>query len=325
MWVTRAVILLAAISAFPSGGAAQDTFVLQGRVVEAGTMTGIQNAVVSIDGVGAVLTTGQGAFRIGSVRSGTYAVRVTALGYAPTTRNLTISANASITIALAVAPIALDGLTVRNIELEGVARDGRRGTNLVGAEVLADGDSRTETDGHGRFDVRALEGVAVEVGIRAFGYLPLDTGVRAREDVKHTFILARDPLIEAMIGVEIERLEVRSRGRRAVMFRSLNRESLLDFAGSHTLMTVLESEYGGLMRRVKCVMLDEEQLQPHVDLITLRTMLPEEVERIEFLYSGKMLRIYTQRFIQEMIARQTKLGQPSYFEPPGSRAPPLCA
>ncbi len=44
--------------------------------------------------------------------------------------------------------------------------------------------------------------------------------------------------------------------------------------------------------------------------LSLDTMLPEEMERIEFLFGGTMLRIYTREFIQDMIAREIKLLEP---------------
>ena len=141
--------------------------------------------------------------------------------------------------------------------------------------------------------------------------------------MRHTFALTPDSLVEAMIGTQVQRLERRSAGQKAVLFRSLGRERLLGYAGSHTLRDVLESEYGRRLRgRIGCVMLDEVQLNAEVDGIMLVTMLPEEVERIEFLFSGMMLRIYTRRFIQEMIARDRTLGRPSYFQMP--KGPPLC-
>ncbi|MQA92945.1 MAG: hypothetical protein GEU90_22480 [Gemmatimonas sp.] len=46
-------------------------------------------------------------------------------------------------------------------------------------------------------------------------------------------------------------------------------------------------------------------------------MLPEEVERIEFMFRGAMLRIYTREFMQHMIARDLELRTPSMqFECP---------
>lgn len=319
---TRFAALLAAVGLFlPMAGAAQTSLVLQGRVVESGTTTGIQNAIVSIEGIGAVLTTAQGAFRFGSIQAGTYAVRVTALGYASTTRSVTISADRFVTVALEVAPIALDSLSVRNIELEGRVSDEPRDAWVVGAAVTVDQAAVTETDSHGRFSAHALEGVAVAVSIRAFGYLPMDSVVRAREDVTHDLLLARDLVIEAMIAAQVERLETRASPRFVAGFPNLDREKILRRygTGTHTLMSLLEFEYGPRFdRRLHCVVIDEKVYERGTGSglmagIMLNTTVPEEIERLEFMFRGEMLRIYTRAFIQEMTAREIQLRRPQIF------------
>jgi len=320
---TRLLVAVALAGGFPSQVAAQAGLVLEGRVVEAGTSSGIQNAVVAIGGLRAVLTTADGLFRFDAVETGEYEVRVTALGYATTTRRLTVYANTSLMIALQIAPLAIAPLTVRGIEMEGTVRDGKRSFGVADADVSTDEGGKTQTNSNGRFKVGVLDGAAVEVSVRAFGYLPLDSVVVAREDEQHTFVLTSDALFEAMVAHQVERLAARSRPQRAIGFRNLDRERLVRYAGRATIRDVLQSEYGYRLRgRIRCVVLDEVALHPDVDGPTLATMYPEDVERIEFLFFGNMLRLYTRRFLWELAGRGTKLRQPTYVQPP--RGVPFC-
>jgi hypothetical protein len=321
--VKRLLVAVVLAVALQSQAAAQTGLVLQGRIVEAGTSFGIQNAVVAIGGFGSVLTTADGAFRFGAVGRGTHELRVTALGYATSTRLLTVDASMSVTIALEVVPLPLSPLTFREIELEGRVRDGRSDIGVGDADVSTEGGRNARTNANGRFTVDAFDGVAVEMRVRAFGYLPLDTGVVAREDERPTLLLAPDPIVDAIIADQVQRLETRSRPQRAILFRNLDRDRLVRYAGRHTLLTMLEAEYGHRLRgRIKCVVLDEFVLHPDVDGATLATTFPEDVERVEFLYSGNMLRVYTRRFLFELAGRNTKLRQPTYVQPP--RGLPFC-
>jgi hypothetical protein len=89
-----------------------------------------------------------------------------------------------------------------------------------------------------------------------------------------------------------------------------------------TLADVLEWEYGpSALRWIECVVLDERQLFGAWEPSSLTHILPEELERIEFLgrggavgsKHGTMLRIYTRRFMTEMISRDIELRTPMIF------------
>ena len=312
-----ALVLLVAMGlAVPVSASAQTSLAFEGRVVEAGTTSGIQNAVVSVEGVGAVLTSAEGAFRFRSVRPGTYAVRVTALGYATATRSLTISTNASVTIALEVAPLALDALrvVVELIDVEGRVRDPEVGFFLVDAEVLTVLGLASGTDTRGRFRLRGvLRDDSLRIYVRAFGYLPLDTTIVPEADEQYLFDLSEDPLMRAMAEIQVERLERRATPRFAAGFRNLAREGVLRYAGRHSVLSLLIFEYGQWkLDRLGCVVIDEKPYEKNSSAgfmvgAILNHMVPEEVEKIEFMFRGRMLRIYTRAFIQEMTAGEIEL------------------
>ena len=74
--------------------------------------------------------------------------------------------------------------------------------------------------------------------------------------------------------------------------------------------------------RIRCVLIDEELVAPLIDSDMLRVTYPEELERIEFLFDGAMLRIYTREFIREMIGGGHELRKPVYVS---MASPPFCA
>jgi hypothetical protein len=298
--------------------AAQTELVVQGRVYDAGSGEGIANAVVSLDGHGSVLSAADGSFRFDRVLPSAYTLRVDAFGYAPESLTVLVDRDTTVEVPVRVAPFLLDSLVVerRMLDLEGRVRDSTRDLDLIDADVLVDGEERARTDSHGRF---ALDGVLadarVRVVIRAFGYLPLDTTVVPRLGTGHLFELQPDTLVERLVAAQVERIEDRAAVRRAALMRPMNRERLLAHAGRRTLADVLVWEYGERrLRAVECVMLDEEQLFGAWQPASLFHILPEELERIEFLgRNGSMLRIYTRDFMREMISRDVELRTPTLF------------
>lgn len=88
----RIASFLAAALLAPLAVGAQATGIIDGRVMDQSTGRPVESAQVSIEGttIGA-LTNAQGAFRITGVPSRQVTVRVRALGYAPTSRQVTVA------------------------------------------------------------------------------------------------------------------------------------------------------------------------------------------------------------------------------------------
>jgi hypothetical protein len=313
--VVIAVILMGSLC--PSNVQAQIGFVVEGRVVGADGSAGITLASVELVDFGSTLTSQDGSFRFDNVPPGGYTLTTGGFGYVSDSRFIVVDADTVVLVSLSASALPIDSLFVdlRLVEMRGTVRDPEEDFSLVDVAVLTDQGRSTRTDEHGRFDVEVLDGLPLHVTIRAFGYLPFDSVVTPREEVRYVFELQLDPLIETMVAVQVERLERRASPRFAAGYRNLNRERLIRYAGSATLWDVLLFEYGERrLERVGCILIDEVMYPagPEARSILLHT-LPEQLERIEFMFRGAMLRIYTREFMQEMIARNMPLRRPVMF------------
>ena len=213
-------------------------------------------------------------------------------------------------------------VAARTIDIEGRVRDPENDLLLVDAEVLTDQITGTLTDTHGRFKLEdVLEGVPLHVMVRAFGYLRVDTIILPDVDESYVFEPRPDPWVEEMIAEQIGRIEERSAGILTVGRRPMDRESLLRYAGTHTLGDAIEFEYFRGVQGIACVFVDEE-LRDFLPLeVLLQGILPERLERIELLFEGAMLRIYTREFMQDLFDLVVELRTPIFV--PGTN-PPLC-
>ncbi len=316
-WAT--ILVLAA--AIPIPVLAQTVAVVQGRVIEAGTTSGIQNAIVELEGHGATLTSLGGTFRFEGVEPGGYTLRVEAFGYAPDSRLLTVAGDTTVTIPLEIAPLLLDSVVVetRLIDMRGWVRDRGREARLPDAGVFSNQGRAALTDASGRFRLEDVqEDVPLRVSVMAFGYLPLDTIFVPQRGERYLFELDSDPQMERLIDVQIERLGERASGRSAVLMRSVDRERLLRRRG--TVGDLLDFDYPRGYSP-GCVVVDEEQLIQVAPMgFVLGTTPVSDIYRIEFLFGGAMMRIYTREFIQTMIASDIELGEPYYIPNPFGEA-----
>ena len=304
--------------------------VVQGRVFQFGSTSGIANATVDLEGHGSTLTSAAGTFRFEDVDPGEYTLRVEALGYASESRVLVVGSATvgPVLVPLRIAPLPIDSLTVelRTIDIKGRVRDAARGLLLADAEILTNQVAGTQNDAHGSFKLEdVLEGVPLRVIVRPYGYLRVDTIFVPNEDENYVFEPVPDPWVENMIAEQIGKIEERSAGRARIV-PSMNREDVLRYAsaGTFTLHDLLDTEYRYYMPRVVCTLIDEEQILDSAQLgHILDTTLPQEVELIEFLFLDRllMLRIYTREFMQEMFDRSIELRAPTLA--PLSR-PPVC-
>ena len=85
-----APLLVLTLLAFSTAAAQQAT--VSGRVVESGTRTGILGAAIELPGRVPALTGADGTFEITGVASGSYTLRVEALGYARASLDLVFRA-----------------------------------------------------------------------------------------------------------------------------------------------------------------------------------------------------------------------------------------
>jgi len=330
MWRTDRWLLMSITAAAPcffgvglaTAVEAQNTAVVEGRVLNP-TGAGIPNATVSLDGIGFRLTDDRGGFRFGSVPLRTYTLRVEGFGYEGMTLTADVEEDVDLDIRLEVAPFVLDSMVVeaRVIEIEGRVWDPVQDIPVAAADIVSNQADPTQTSWGGRFTIRVAEGVPVRFTIRAFRYLPLDTLMVPAVDGENRFELEEDPLATRMIEVEIARMDERAGGLRAVTMPPLNRDELQRWRGA-TLRDILKSRFPDRRRRLKCVIVNEQDVGGPMLGPTLDTTFADEVERIEFLFRGGMMRVYTKEFMRTMLGSGIELRRPVFVEPP--RGPPLC-
>jgi TonB-linked SusC/RagA family outer membrane protein len=107
----RLALLAFAVSALPSGLAAQGTGTVEGTVIAAGNRRPIANVQITIVGTGGTvgaLTNAQGAFRVLNVAAGQRTVRARLLGYAPTTKAVEVTAGGVATVSFELGQSAIE-------------------------------------------------------------------------------------------------------------------------------------------------------------------------------------------------------------------------
>ena len=310
-----AILVLA--TAMPMPVLAQGV-VVQGRVFQFGSRAVIGNATVDLEGYGATLTTAAGTFRFEDVEPGEYTLRVEALGFAPESRVIEVDSATTVPVlvGLRIAPLSIDSLVVelRTIDIEGQVRDAAKDLLLVNAEVLTDQVAGTLTDAHGRFKLEdVLEGVPLRVVVRPFGYLRVDTIFMPDKNQSYVFEPVPDPWVEEMIAVQIGKIEERAAGLQTVGRRPMNRDRLVYYAGTFSLLDALEVEFRNrAIDEIECIIIDEKREQFLPAGHFLQSILPEELERVELLFDGAMIRIYTRQFMQYMFDLELDLRPPVY-------------
>lgn len=328
-WRTaRPAGLIAAVSLsaiVPAPARSQTDVVVRGRVYATDTGAGIPNAIATLDGYGSVLTSDAGSFRFDGVAPGRRSLRIEAFGYEDASLELDLAANTVVDVPLTPAPLELDSLRIEleTLDFDGRVMDPEEDLRVVGAEVLSSQGHEERSNAHGDFDLDDVyRDVPLRIVIREFGYLPLDTTLIPDDDERHEFDMAVDSAVQRVIDMQVERIADVTRGRSSVI-RSLDREGLLRFSGTFTVYDMLLYEYGRRLQRVQCIVVDEEQIQRSRGWRSyLSTMLPEELERVEFLFGGGMLRIYSREFIRRMSVGRVELTRPLMF--PRPRVEPLC-
>lgn len=229
-----------------------------------------------------------------------------------------IRSDTAVVITLSIDAILMDSLEARaetfTLLAEVRGADTRRG--VPDAEVRV-GDNVMYTDGTGFFRMRRLPTHAPNiVEIRAMGYLPAAVELSASRDTTIRIDLEIDPVGQAMIARQLRRLDVAAN---AVPYpvRSLRRADML----AHAAPTVVEMlKYRGVnLKLVECVVIDGrprmhgmEASLPGVGLVNaglalVAHMMPEEVERIDIINRGAMLRVYTYGWVRHELPQRARI------------------
>lgn len=312
-----AISLLIATAGAAAG--MQEPATLSGRVVERDSGQPVAGATVLLRDA-TRLTTDAGTFRFTDVEPGRYVLRVSAIGYRPAEMTVVLRRDTTVDVELEVEPVALDTIAVRTrtVHVRGVVRDAETGTGLIDVEVSR-GAERERTDPIGRFDFEDVPAASPQViEVRGFGYLPVTVEVTAERDTTLEFALVEDPLAQRMIDVQVERLEMRAHPYVTPIMPAIDREDLMKSI-NWTVLDIINTRYGNWMGRVGCILIDDVQTRRGIEELGL--MLPDRIQRIELLFRGRMLRVYTRDFIRRMLGGGVTLKPPLYVTPP---APAYC-
>jgi len=107
--LSRITAITAIVSFALSAAASAQGYGLSGMVTDAETGAGIESAFVRIMELNSgVSTADTGAFTLVGVPAGTYTVKATAVGYAPSTTSVTVPSQVRLEIELSVTPIVVD-------------------------------------------------------------------------------------------------------------------------------------------------------------------------------------------------------------------------
>ena len=309
----------------PTIALAQTGSVVEGRVFDATAGAAVRNAIVDLEGRGSTLTDQGGYFRFEDIPSGPYMLRVDAFGFAVESRAVDVAGDTSLVVSVRYQPLPLDAVVVesRLIDVSGRVRDPARDMSVVDAEVLTNQAEPEITGPHGRFEVEDVRAnVPLRVVVQALGYVTLDTVFIPDENQRHELHLRADPRVEALIDAQSVRLHDRDSPTGTAMLQPMDRERALEYAGNHTVASMLDWEYGRRINRVACTLVNEVQWLFDWKPSTLTHILPEDIQRIEFLFEGQMMRVYTREFMREMINREVELRTPLFVERLG--ADPVC-
>ena len=312
------------VATLPDAGLGQTVWVVAGRVVDAQSGAELSNALVTLDGHGAVLSSNRGIFRFERVPASEYSLRVQALGYDDFARAVEVSTDTVLVVALELLPVKLDGLTVTlgRLDFDGRVRDPNTSSAVYEAEVRSDQGHLESTSLSGRFELDdVFDGPRLRLSIRAFRYLPLDTTLIPDDEMRHVFDVAPDPVVGRMIGTYLARLDERA-GKRMYEYQpALNREDLARFPANASLKVVMESMYTRrVLEGILCLFIDEREYawwnSYEGRLSVLEGTFANELERIEVLeFPGEgryfMARVYTRRFFQRQVGSPDELVAPS--------------
>lgn len=297
---------------------AQQPYTLDVRVEAEDDGGPVASADVELTGRAQAVTNRLGVARFTGLPAGRHVFVVRAFGYAPVERALDIRSDTAVVVTLSIDAILMDSLEARaetfTLLAEVRGADTRRG--VPDAEVRV-GDNVMYTDGTGYFRMRRLPQHAPNsVEIRAMGYLPATVQLSASRDTAIRIDLQVDPVGQAMVERQLERLDAAVNGI-PYSVRTLKRIDMLRFAAP-TIADMLKVR-GVRLRTVGCVIIDgrprfhgmENNLpgegMVNAGLVYLSHMMPEDVERIDIINRGAVLVVYTYAWVRRELPKRDRI------------------
>ncbi len=298
------LVTFAALLLVPYAGAVQAQQVaVQGRVVERATGDPISGATVQIAGMREVLTGPRGNFVIPGVPRGRRTLQVTMLGYKSQKIDFNAQRDTLLLIELDVEAVRLKDVTVQNdyYSVKGEVKEREHGLPVMDADILTSvRGSAARTNSAGRYRVSRLPvGPVTTIQVRGLGLLPVTINIDPQRDTTINFLLQPDPIGLRMLKNQVEKLETRAKST-SFHTEAFTRETLLERYYNFDVADILDQllrqrVHGGGMQ---CLFIDEREAR--FGLIELSGFVPDEIERIELIDHGTMVRVYTRRWLQKM-------------------------
>ena len=126
--------------------------------------------------------------------------------------------------------------------------------------------------------------------------MPADLRVNAEDDTTLTFQLVPDPIGQRMLAQQVTRLETRTKGI----------GQSVQTIGRETLLSSIESMYDLVRRRLqalrtgnRCLFINERLSIAGIEELML--FLPQQVERVEIIDRGTIVRVYTRRYVEDIM------------------------
>ncbi len=300
--VKSTVLAAAMLIIFNAAALTAQTAIVQGRVVERGTGEPINGATVELSGVGRLVTNPTGAFTFASAKLGRRTLTVKMIGYRNRETRIDITGNLSVPIELEVEAVRLEGVTATNktYTIRGDVID-QAGAPIMDVEVLLGPDRRTFSNINGRFKLSRIRvGQPQLLQVRGLGMMPFAAMVDAGRDTALRVVLAVDPVGQRMIAQQVTRLEQRTHGV-PYSIQHMDRAELMRQANL-TLYDLVRYRLRANVTTVPCLFIDE--FRSVFGVGELMNYLPDQIERIEIVDRGTMVRVYTRRYVQQMIRKR---------------------
>ena len=298
-------------AAMPEAGQAQQVTVT-GLVVERTQASWIGGATVRLSGSPPFFTDLDGVFRFNRVTPGRHTLTVQALGYQARSLEVEIRSDTTLTIEMDPDPILLDSLLVRsgNIRIRGEILDAQTGQRVLFAQVTVTPGFSTVGAVSGEFTVRRVPtGRAVTVLVEAVEYLPARIALITEADTSLTIELEPDPVGIRLIAQRVQKLETRSNSL-PISKKVIDREDMALTPGwsiydmIRVRLTGRGNQWSDRLseapERLSCLIIDEVEVRYTAFLWGLTA---REVERVEIFGNGKMIRVYTKRFLIGQMGR----------------------
>lgn len=119
------------------------------------------------------------------------------------------------------------------------------------------------------------------------------------------FLLQPDRVAERMIALQVERLVSRTNAL-GHSVDQLGRTEMMNRYYSWNVADIVRQRLFRAMEPTACIFLDERPV--HFGLAGLEGYLPDQIERIEVIDRGTMIRVYTRQYIQQMLRKRANPG-----------------